>query len=105
MTTMREWVDKYSDENVQDDESNGLLVMDGFDDCIVGVARRFNDTFVVYDQKKVIEKLMQDGMTYDEAFEFWEFNQVGGWHGSPTPAFFVTMETEDLDGVQSDERE
>lgn len=90
MTTMREWVDQYSDQYIQCDESNGLLVMDNYDDCIIGIARRFNDTFVIYDQKKVIEKLMRDGMSHEEAAEFWEFNQVGAWLGDKTPGFLVT---------------
>lgn len=87
--TLRGWVDQYSDEFVQDDTSNGLLVMDGYDDCIAGVVRRFNDTFVVYDYQKVIAKLMKDGMTEDEAVEFWEFNQVGAWSGDHTPGFLM----------------
>ncbi len=102
---MREFVDAYSDEHVMGDESNGLLVMDGFDDCIAGVAHRFNDTFVVYDLAKVLKKLMADGMTEEEAREYWGFNQLGGWHGEHTPAFLVTPETQEvLDGVQPDER-
>lgn len=67
-----------------------LLVMDGYDDCIVGVARRFNDVFVVYDREKVIQKLVADGMTEEEADEFFEFNQVGAWSGRATPAFMLT---------------
>jgi hypothetical protein len=70
--------------------------MDGYDDCIVGVARRFTDTFVIYDYKKVIEKLMSDGMSEDDAIEFWEFNQVGGWMGDKTPGFLFTPGTHGL---------
>lgn len=89
MTRMRKWVDSYSDEFVMGDESNGLVVMDGFDECIAGVIRRFNDTFVVYDYQKVVEKLMKDGMSEDEAVEFWEFNQVGAWAGDHTVGFLM----------------
>jgi len=85
--SMRKFVDVFSDEMVQGDDSNGLLVMDGFDDCIVGVGQRFNDYFVVYDYRKVIDKLMDDGMSYEEAVEFHEYNQVGAWVGPRTPVF------------------
>ena len=85
--SVRDWVDKFSDEMVMGDDSNGLLVMDGYDDCIVGVGQRFNDHFVIYDLEKVFAKLMADGMSRDEAIEFWEFNQVGAWVGPHTPAF------------------
>jgi hypothetical protein len=95
--TMRDWIDQYSDENVMDDESNGLLVMDGFDDCIVGIGSRFgsagHEQFVIYARRKVIEKLMKrDGMSEEEAVEFHEFNQVGAFVGPHTPAFLDTPE-------------
>lgn len=85
--TAREFVDRFSDEFVMGDDSNGLLVMDGYDDCIVGVGQRFTDHFVVYDLDKVLAKLMADGMTEDEAIEFHEFNQLGAWVGPGTPVF------------------
>lgn len=84
--TPREFVDRFSDENFGENEE-GLLVMDGFDDCIIGVGQRFTDYFVIYDFKKVIAKLMQDGMTEEEAIEFHEFNQLGAWVGPRTPVF------------------
>ncbi len=66
-----------------------LTVMDGFDDCLVGIAERFNDVFVVYDREKVIAKLMAEGMDREEAEEFYAFNQLGAWVGEDTPAFLV----------------
>lgn len=68
-----------------DDE---LLFADGFDEAIIGVAERFNDTFVVYDKQKVLEIMVKrDGMSYEEAMEFFDFNIVGAWVGPKTPAF------------------
>lgn len=83
---MREWIDEFSDE-IDDEEKGGLLVMDGFDDCIVGIGQRFTDYAVVYDFDKVLSKLMSDGMSRDEAIEFHEFNQLGAWMGDRTPIF------------------
>ena len=91
--TPRELVDRFSNEHFGEDEE-GLLVMDGFDDCIIGVGQRFTDYFVIYDFKKVIEKLMADGMTYEEAVEFHEYNQVGAWVGPKTPVFMHLPEEE-----------
>ena len=95
MTTdqVRQWVDEYSEANVQDDENKGLLVMDGYDDCIVGIAEQFHRTFVVYDRTKVINKLVEQGMTLEEAEEFHQFNQAQAWHGDHTPAF-ITLPSE-----------
>ena len=44
--------------------------MDGFDECIAGVVQRFGQpTLVCYDKEKVLEQLMDDGMTDEEALE------------------------------------
>ena len=68
-----------------------LLIMDGFDDCIVGIGTRFgSEEFVIYDYAKVIAQLESWGMTYDEAVEYHEFNQLGAYVGDHTPAFMIT---------------
>ena len=99
--TLRAWLDKYSDENVMGDESNGLLVMDGYDDCIVGVVTRLgpqgHETFTVYDKRRVLQRLMAEGMDYTEALEFHEFNQLGAWVGPRTPVFVHTPGDTDAD--------
>jgi hypothetical protein len=87
--THREWIDQYADET-----GEPLLVMDGFDDCIAGIVQRFNDTFVVYDKHKVLARLIGDGMSEEEAAEFWAFNQVGAWMGEGTPGFLTIIEPE-----------
>lgn len=74
-----EWVS----ENYPD-----ALLMTGYDDCIAGVCERFGqEPIVIYDTVKVLAKLIKDGMTYEEAVEWFEFNQIGAWMGDRTPAF------------------
>lgn len=69
-----------------------LLLMDGFDDCIVGVASQFHNTAVAYDEDQVIQKLMdQRGMDKIEAIEYMEYNQKGAWVGESTPIFVKDM--------------
>jgi hypothetical protein len=69
------------------------LFMDGYDDCIVGVSHRFGqEPIVAYNMHKVIKKLMGEGMTQDEAEEFYEFNQIGAWMGDRTPCFVILTE-------------
>lgn len=78
-------VNRYADTSGEE-----LLVADGFDACIVGIAQQFNKSFVVYDRAKVIKTLMtRDGMTKTDAEEFFEFNVVGAFVGEHTPAFLV----------------
>ena len=65
-----------------------LLFMDGYDDCILGVAERFGmETVVAYDKNKIVEKMMNDGMDWREAGEFISYNQLGAWAGEKTPVF------------------
>lgn len=71
-------------------EENDMLVMDGFNHCIVGVVERFGQPpLVCYNRDKVIESHMADGMTFEEAEEYFEFNQIGAWLGESTPCFIT----------------
>ena len=68
-----------------------LPMIDGFDDCIIGVGTRFgSESFVIYDYDRVIAKLQTNGMTYDEAVEYHEYNQLGSYVGNHTPGFIRT---------------
>ena len=68
-----------------------VLCADGFDDAILGIGQRFTQIFVVYDYAKVIATLMtRDGMSHEDAVEFYEFNIVGAWVGEGTPCFLTT---------------
>jgi hypothetical protein len=67
-----------------------LLVMDPeyLDEAIIGVVTRIGLEAVCYDTEKVIEILMQhDGMDYEEAVEYMDFNMKGAWVGETTPVF------------------
>jgi len=70
------------------------LFMDGYDDALIGVARRFGMNEVAcYDYDKVIAALMKDKMTEEEAVEFFMFNQIGAWMGENTPVFVRLLPT------------
>ena len=59
-----------------------------FDEAIIGVAERAGGLGVVaYDRAVCIERLIADGMTEEEAEEFFEFNTLGSWVGDMTPVF------------------
>lgn len=60
-------------------------IADGFDDAIIGVDD--NNLKIVYDIDKVIDILIKDGMTDDEAIEFYEYNIAGSYVGENTPSF------------------
>jgi len=63
---------------------------DGFDEAIIGYAsvwqNRSRVTTIVYDGEKMCKVLAdRDGMTFDEAREFVEYNIEGGYIGEDTP--------------------
>ena len=56
-----------------------MLRVEGFNEAVIGTGTRFKDTFWVYDYNKVIKILMNDGMTEEEATEYFDFNIAGAW--------------------------
>ena len=53
------------------EEYPNAIKMDGYDDSLIGVCERFGmETVFMYDKTKIVAKLMEDGMSYDEAVEF-----------------------------------
>lgn len=71
-----------------------LLLMDGFDDCIIGICEAFGSVPVVaYDYDKVLANLQASGMTYEEAVECHAFNQFGAYVGEGTPVFIRRVES------------
>jgi hypothetical protein len=77
------WVQDYA----VDDEPT--LVADGFEDAFIGVGSQFNvESIAIYDTQKCIDILMtRDGMSRDEALEYFEFNVLGAYVGPKTPIF------------------
>ena len=65
------------------------LVCDGFDEAILGMAERINfGPVVAYDVDKMIDIMVErDGMTHEEALEYFNFNILGAWMGEFTPVF------------------
>lgn len=67
------------------------LVIDGFDDCIVGLVERFGmNPVYCYDKEKVVSKIMsEEKLCFEEAVEHFEYNIVGSWSGEGTPCFLT----------------
>ena len=64
-----------------------ILTAEGFDDAIVGLARRCSMVTVAYDVNKMIQIMVDGGMAPEEAREFFEFNVVDAWVGENTPVY------------------
>jgi len=87
---MKTLQDKIEDAGYNPDD---VLKMNGFDDCIIGIVESCTSAPVLcYDKEKVIQKNMKDGMTREEAEEFFSFNQIGAYMGETTPCFIELFE-------------
>ena len=76
---MKEYIGQYNDE---------ALLADGFEDALMGVGVIFNRSLATYDMRKCIDILIKrDGMTEEEAVEYFEFNVTGSYVGENTPIF------------------
>lgn len=80
-----EFIDSFADRH--DDEE--ILRIDGFDEACIGWTNSWNGNErpmrLVYDENKMIEILMEQGMDAEEALEYYDFNIAGAYLGSNTP--------------------
>jgi len=73
------------DEHIGDDYS--ILLADGLDEAFIGIGWQFSVPLAVYDRDKCIEILESQGMTPEEAQEYFYFNTQGAYVGEQTPIF------------------
>lgn len=69
--------------------AEGAIILDGLDEAIMGIAEEFGNGYrIVYSKSKIFGVLMnRDGMTEEEAIEFYEYN-ILGLYASPQNAIF-----------------
>ncbi len=60
-----------------------------YDDCIIGVGARFHDgPIAIYSVERILAVLMRnDGVSEEEAQEWFDFNIIGAWLSPGTPIF------------------
>ena len=65
----------------------GAVLLTGFDEAIIGLAEEFgNGPRILYSREKILQIMMErDGMTHDEAMEFYDFNILGLHAGEQNP--------------------
>jgi hypothetical protein len=66
-----------------------MLKANGFDKAVAGMATIWRDgskvDVLVYDGNKMVAMLKKDGMVYQDAVDFIEFNVEGAYVGVATP--------------------
>jgi hypothetical protein len=73
------------DDYFHQDDSEALVI-DGMDEAIIGIAQQFtNDQLVAYSMTKILGVLRGQGMSHEEALDYFSFNIQGAWMGEGTP--------------------
>lgn len=71
-----------------------MIKADGFNAAIIGVDNSAER--IVYDKHKMIEILIKQGMTDDEAIEYLEYNVWCAYIGEHTPIYVDLMNNEEI---------
>ena len=76
-----------------DEYAEGAILLDGLEDCIIGIVEEFgNGRRILYSKDMILDKLQKrDGMTSSEAEEFYEYN-ILGLHAGDQNAIFLDLE-------------
>lgn len=65
------------------------VLFDGLDAALIGFGGiAHNEPIAVYSKAKILEQLMADGLSIEDADEYFSFNIVGAWAGPHTPFIF-----------------
>jgi len=86
------------EDMIGDDEQ--VLLADGFESAFVGIGRQFGNPISIYDRSKCIEVLQDQGMSFEEADEYFSFNVEGAWVGEQTPIFMDKLTDWEVDDKQ-----
>lgn len=75
------------------EENPEALLADGFESCLLGyTCNHHHPVVAVYDLGQCVRKLMDDGLSEDEAVEYLSFNTLGAYVGFNGPLFVRTKD-------------
>lgn len=66
-----------------------ILVADGFDSAVIGIEQ--NTMRLIYSVRECIEILVLNGMSIEEAIEYFDFNVKSAYVGDKTPIWCDDM--------------
>lgn len=80
--------------------NDDAILFDGYEGALIGYCIRFGrDPIAIYDYDRCLEILMtpgegvfEDGMSYEDALDWFGYNTLGCWAGDHTPAFLKRFE-------------
>ena len=72
-TMNREQISEFIEEDQYEDDKDAFLI-DGHETAFLGYIRNDDGLSAVYSYNKILENLTKDGMTYEDAVEFFDYN-------------------------------
>ena len=84
----REDIEAFIEETTEEN----ILLADGLEEAFVGIATEEDIPRAVYSIEKSILALTKEGMTHEEADEYFWFNTAGAYVGEQTPIWINTPE-------------
>ena len=77
------------ERSMLDEFAEGAIILDDFDDCIIGISEQFGEgNRIVYSKEMIIKKLCEE-MSEEEALEYYDYNILGGYFGEQNPIFLT----------------
>lgn len=71
-----------------DSYAEGAIILDGFNEAIVGITEEFGGIKrLLYSKYKILKILQENLMTQSEAEEYYDYNIVGLYAGDQNPIF------------------
>ena len=69
------------------DRNNATMLADGFESAIIGLDTSSEPFRVIYDREKMIDLLVGDEMSIEDAIEYLEYNVWNAYVGDGTPIY------------------
>ena len=83
----------------------GVPYPTGLESCVLGYVEVFGKSPVILlDREAVIKTYMKDGMSEEDAEEYFEFNVLGAYVGEDTPAFATILKKPQVEIIQHKRR-
>jgi len=73
---------------------NECLLADGFNEAVIGITFGVNAT-AVYSVSKILDILVEEGMSMEDAIEHFEYNIGGGYMGEKTPIWVYDLDEQE----------
>jgi len=78
-----------------EEESDAPVIFPEFKDALVGYGVQFSHRIAIYDYARCVEVLERNGMTFEEAVEWMEYNVLGVYAGPRTPVVLCVDSDDD----------